>query len=372
MGAQQKLITISKLPPEKNHRPYINRELRRKICRKARFYKKAREYLRAEDWIYHKAVRKQCSKETPKAKNDYVDETVMDDLEHGNTKPFWRFVKHLQFNIISIPPIRHAGQLLTNSIEKAGVFGAEFQCVFTREREDLTCIPWLGRKCNSVIPPPPTPTPITEVGVKKLLDQLKPQKASGHDCIPNRVLKQLSDVLSPVLSALFNQSVTAGEIPLKWKHTLVAPVYKKEDKHLASNYRPVSLTVVCCKLLEHCVCNHILQHLGDHNLPTSLQHGFRRRHSCETQLFLTYDDFIGSFDRGIQTDMANLDLSRAFDTVPHERLLGKLASYGHMVWGESWMTGLGASCRGGRWQLWWMGRSQPSPLMCYLVCHREQ
>ena len=138
----------------------------------------------AEDWIYQKAVRKQCSKETLKAKNDYVNEKVMDDLEHGNTKPFGRFIKHQQFDIISIPPIRHAGQLLTNSIEKAGVFGAEFQSVFTRE--DLTCIPWLDRKCNSVIPP----LTITEVGVKKLLDRLKPQKASGPDRIPNCVLKE--------------------------------------------------------------------------------------------------------------------------------------------------------------------------------------
>ena len=315
-------IPTRKAATRKNHRPWINRELRRKIRRKARLYKKARKSQRAEDWVYYKAARKQCSKDTLKAKNDYVNEKIMDDLEHGNTKPFWRFIKHLQFDIISIPPIRHAGQLLTNSIEKAGVFGAEFQSVFTRE--DLTCIPWLGCKCNSVIPP----LTITEVGVKKLLDRLKPQKASGPDRIPNHVLKELSDVLSPVLSAVFNQSVTAGEIPLKWKHALVAPVYKKEDKHLASNYRPVSLTVVCCKLLEHCVCNHILQHLEDHNLLTSLQHGFRRRHSCETQLLLTYDDLIGSFDRKIQTDMAILDFSRAFDTVPHERLLGKLASYG--------------------------------------------
>ena len=121
--------------------------------------KKARKSQRAEDWIYYKAVRKQCSKETLKAKNDYVNEKVMDDLEHGNTKPFWRFIKHLQFDIISIPPIRHAGQLLTNSIEK------------------LT-------------------------------------QASGPD----------------------------------------------------------------------------------HYLLTSLQHGFRRRHSCETQLLLSYDDLIGSFD----------------------------------------------------------------------------
>ena len=54
--------------------------------------------------MYYKAARKQCSKETLKAKNDYVDEKVMDDLKHGNTKPFWQFIKHLQFDIISIPP----------------------------------------------------------------------------------------------------------------------------------------------------------------------------------------------------------------------------------------------------------------------------
>ena len=85
-----------KAATKKNHRPWINPELRRKICRKARFYKKARKS--------QKAVRKQCSKEILKPKNDYVNEKVMDDLEHGNTKHFLRFIKHLQFDIISIPP----------------------------------------------------------------------------------------------------------------------------------------------------------------------------------------------------------------------------------------------------------------------------
>ena len=61
----------------------------------------------------------------------------MDDLEHGNTKLFWQFIKHLQFDIISITPIRHAGQLFTNSIEKAGVFGAEFLICFHQRRSDL-------------------------------------------------------------------------------------------------------------------------------------------------------------------------------------------------------------------------------------------
>ena len=165
-------------------------------------------------------------------------------------------------------------------------------------------------------------------GVQKLLNRLKPNKACGPDKIPNRVLKELAPVLAPPLTALYNKSLEEGTVPAEWRHAFVTPVYKKGDKHSPSNYRPVSLTVVCCKLLEHIVCNHVLTHLEENNLLTTLQHGFRRGHSCETQLLLTYDNLIRSFDKTLQTDMAILDFSRAFDTVPHRRLISKLTSYG--------------------------------------------
>jgi hypothetical protein len=105
-------------------------------------------------------------------------------------------------------------------------------------------------------------------------------------------------------------------------------LYKKGNVHEASNYRPASITCVRCKLLELIICKHILHHVEKHKLMTTLQHGFRKGRSCETQLLLTLDDLIMAYNRKIKVDVGVLDFSRAFDTIPHERLLGKLTHYG--------------------------------------------
>ena len=93
---------------------------------------------------------------------------------------------------------------------------------------------------------------------------------------------------------------------------------------MSENYRPISLTCVCCKLFEHIVCSHIHKHLDSNNILTTLQHGFRSRHSCESQLVTTIHDIMKRFDSKKQFDIAILDFSKAFDTVLHERLLKKL------------------------------------------------
>ena len=93
-------------------------------------------------------------------------------------------------------------------------------------------------------------------------------------------------------------------------------------------YRPVSLTCVSCKLLEHIIHSHIMNHLDKHNILSTAQHGFRSRHSCETQLIQTLQDFTSSLNDRTQTDVIIMDFSKAFDTVPHNRLLLKCAQYG--------------------------------------------
>ena len=165
-------------------------------------------------------------------------------------------------------------------------------------------------------------------GVVKLLTNLNMNKTSGPDNIANKVLKACTEELAPITSHIFQLSLATGELPSDWRNANITPIFKKGDKHTASNYRPVLLTCVCCKLLEHIICRHILKHLENNRILTSLQHGFLSSHSYESQLIIPMHDIMKSFDAKKQTNLVILDFSKAFDTVPHKKLLHKLNNYG--------------------------------------------
>ena len=162
---------------------------------------------------------------------------------------------------------------------------------------------------------------ITDQGVTKLLEGLNGGKASGPDELPNLILKNAANEISPFLKIIFDQSLQRVEAN-------VAPVFKKGDRHSPANYRPISLTCVCAKLLEHIICKQIMSHFSENKIFTPVQHGFRSKHSCESQLLITTDEFIQNFESKTQTDVVVLDFSKAFDVVPHQRLLHKLDHYG--------------------------------------------
>jgi hypothetical protein len=161
-----------------------------------------------------------------------------------------------------------------------------------------------------------------------LLKNLNASKASGPDEIPSRVLKHCSELLAPPLTTIFKRSFDTGQLPSDWLNANISCIFKKGDKNCAENYRPVSLTSVSCKLLEHVLCHHIHKHLDKHKILSDRNHGFRSGFSCETQLIGTMNDLMKSNDAGIQSDVIILDFSKAFDTVPHDKLLHKLSHYG--------------------------------------------
>ena len=107
---------------------------------------------------------------------------------------------------------------------------------------------------------------VTKEGVTKLLKCLNPSKALGPVELHPRVLKELVSELGPIIAHLFQQSIDSGEIPNEWTLTNISPLFKKGDRSLACNYRPVSLTCVPCKLLEYIVCSNIMAHLDEHKL----------------------------------------------------------------------------------------------------------
>ena len=169
---------------------------------------------------------------------------------------------------------------------------------------------------------------ITTKGVEKQLSTLNINKASGPDQIPNIFLKQTAKESASVLAALFTQSLQTGNLPDDWLSANVSPIFKKDDRGLASNYRPVTLTCVCCKLMEHILVRHMLSHFDDKKIISDKQHGFRKGHSCETQLITTVNDLLASADVGNRMDIAILDFSKAFDIISHRRLMSKLDHYG--------------------------------------------
>ena len=124
-------------------------------------------------------------------------------------------------------------------------------------------------------------------GVAKLLKLVDPKKATGPDQVACRLLCELSEEPAPALTLLFKQSYESGKLPSVWKTAWITPVYKKSDKSDAANYRPVSLTCVACKVMEHIICSQIQNHLDKFKFFYPLQHGFRKKLSCESQLLAT-------------------------------------------------------------------------------------
>ena len=200
--------------------------------------------------------------------------------------------------------------------------GDQFSSVFTQE--DMSELPDLGPSTTPSVPP----IKVNIKGIQKLLKDIKPHKATGPDNIPGRLLKETADELSPGLAHLFQISVDNGKIPLDWKAALVTPVFKKGNRSTPSNYRPISLTPIVCKVLEHVIHTSVISHLERNGILTDCQHGFRKRRSCETQLILTIDDLAKGLNDKQQIDTVLLDFSKAFDRVPHQRLLLKLNHYG--------------------------------------------
>ena len=125
---------------------------------------------------------------------------------------------------------------------------------------------------------------ITVNEVEKLLKELNPNKASGPDQLSPRILKELHHELAPSVTFIFQKSLDLGQTPIDWKHAFVCPIYKKGPRHEPANYRPVSLTCILCKLMEHIVVSNIMKHLERNNILSEFQHGFRSKRSCETQL----------------------------------------------------------------------------------------
>lgn len=179
---------------------------------------------------------------------------------------------------------------------------------------------------------PVTPDEIVEVASHCL----KSNKAAGFDNFKPSVMRNVIHVLAVPLTHIFNISLSHGVFPNRMKVAKVAPVFKKGDPKMFSNYRPISVLPSLSKILERIVYNRLLAFLNKHNILFDGQYGFRAGISTEMALIDAVDKVYDALGKKLTTVGVFLDLSKAFDTIDHEILISKLSHYGIRGTSLSW------------------------------------
>ena len=309
--------------------PWLGPSLRRMLRRKQRLLQRAKQ---TGNWNTYRNFQKSCRRATRRAEWDFINGKIQEGLKNNNTKPFWNFIKSRKQDNTGVSPLKVRGQLVSDSPGKARLLLQQFKSVFTQDT--YTTLPPVNSPPVEQI----EQIKITTPGVAKLLRNLNPAQAPGPDNIPNQVLKTCADQIAQALCCIYQKSLDTGTLPTDWLEANISCVFKKGDRHQPEYYRPISLTSVPCKILEHIICHHIHLHLESNNILTHLSHGFRSGYSCESQLLTTTHDLLNSFDQKKQIAIAILDFSKAFDTVLHRKLLHKLSHYGIIGPLHQWLT----------------------------------
>ena len=164
--------------------------------------------------------------------------------------------------------------------------------------------------------------------VRKRLQKLNEGKSPGPDGLHPLLLKECAASIAEPLAIIFSKSYESGLLPTDWKMAQVIPIFKKDSKNDKANYRPVSLTAISCKIMEAMIREKMLVFLEENKLLSQSQHGFTRGRSCLTNLLESLEDWTAALDEGYGLDILFLDYKKAFDSVPHKRLIEKLKTSG--------------------------------------------
>ena len=314
--AQKNIPAIFRKP---RSNPWITRQTKREIARRRRWKKASKQHTSQLNDDRVREQSKLCDRLVNRDYNAYINRYICDKLETGNSQPLFKFIGNRRGNANTIKKLDGCSDDSDPSI--ADRLAEAFCSVFTRDDGRTPSFP-LGAGCQ------PNSITINAQGVLKQLQSLDKSKGAGPDGLSPGLLRFLASYIYQPLSLIFQYSLDTGQVPREWRHANVIPVYKNGSRTDPLNYRPISMTCIVSKILEHVICHDVNSFLDSHNVLVDCQHGFRKGYGCETQLLTTITELTQSYDSKVPVDLAVLDFSKAFDTVLHSKLLLKLRSVG--------------------------------------------
>ena len=328
LDTAKEYIPVKQVSIRSKDKPWFNGYIRKLIRLRNRWTGVFQRTLRLEHKALRDAFRALVHDEIEKAKERhrlYLKQKL--DDPHINIKTYHSITKSLYGAKVhsGIPILREGDRSIADDTEKANLFCNQYvaQCTLPPLNIDFS-LPNFRYITDSRI----DNCVSTPAIVKKILLGLNVNKATGPDGISYKLLKISADSISGPLSNLFNKSVEMREFPSQWKKGNWFPVYKRGEKCLKENYRPVSLLSCPSKIFERVIFMQLYKYFTDNNLLTERNSGFKPRDSTVNQLIHITQSIYNSLNDGKDVCMVFLDVSKAFDKVYHDGLLFKLKQMG--------------------------------------------
>ena len=219
-----------------------------------------------------------------------------------------------------ILPLLDNQTLLTSDSDKANCFNTQFQNFFVKDNH-------IVQNFHTKNTPEMPEFSITVQDITNAISEMKDKFTRTHEEIPSYFIKRTSSAISFPLLLIFEASLQYNIIPSAWKQAIVVPVFKKGNRNLATNYRPISLTSSICRLFESIVSKKILSHLLANNLLSSQQFGLIPTRSSCCQLLSSLHQWALSYSNNQTTYIIYTDIRKAFDSVSHTKLIHTFRQY---------------------------------------------
>lgn len=330
---QKKYVPVKKNYSKRRKPLWMSHKALKAVVNRRKVYRKYRDSS-------HPACRKasSLSKKLVEDSRRKFEKELATNIQ-SDKKSFFAYVNSKSKSKVRVGPLLGVdGQPVVDSGGLCELLNKYFTTVFTKE--DNSCNPEpedIFNECAARL----VDISVDEAIIAKRLNNLRVDKSAGVDELCPRLLKELSNDLAGPVAMLFRQSLSEGTVPVDWRSANVTPIFKKGSRQQVENYRPVSLTSVIGKVIESIIRDEIVAHLNKYNLIRDTQHGFRKGRSCASNLLVFLEYITECIDSGDSVDVLYLDFAKAFDKVPHNRLLRKLEAHGvdGMVlgWIRAWL-----------------------------------
>ena len=338
MKAQSCCIPQRKITPNGTKQPeWFNKSIAEAISNRQKAYNISKLRPSPETKVAHIKECRNVDKLIRRAKLNEEDRVAA--AAKDNPKAFFAHVNSRKPVKNTIGPLKdRTGSIMSSDEGMANILNEYFTSVYTEEdTSEIPIVPIVYRGNN-----PLRKIEITVDKVKMKLKKLNSNKSAGPDGFYPRVIKETEEETAPHFCNIFRTSLEQRKAVRDWKLQNISPLFKKGSKDDPGNYRPISLTSVPGKMLESIIADDMMSHLEYNKLILDSQHGFRSGRSCLTNLVDFFHDMFSIYDKSRAVDIIYLDFRKAFDKVPHKRLMAKVRSLGIVDevgdWIEDWLS----------------------------------